>query len=80
VTHDRAAAHDAVRPTIGPTLEGSLGSHGDLADDPELQALFIASGRGIMPGVVLDRVNAVDVAPAAARLMGFEMEDVDGGC
>ena len=28
---------------------GSLGSHGYLASDPDLQALFIASGRGIKP-------------------------------
>jgi predicted AlkP superfamily pyrophosphatase or phosphodiesterase len=58
--------------------EGSLGSHGYVSSDPELQSLFIASGRGIKPGVVLDRVDAIDVAPTAARLLGLELKNVEG--
>src|SRR4051812_7381868 len=58
--------------------EGSLGAHGYVSSDPDLQSLFIASGRGIKPGVNLPAVNNVDIAPTAARLLGFEMKDVDG--
>ncbi|HXW06175.1 MAG TPA: ectonucleotide pyrophosphatase/phosphodiesterase [Vicinamibacterales bacterium] len=58
--------------------EGSLGAHGYLASDPDLSALFVASGRGIARGVVLDAVDAVDVAPTAAQLLGLEMKGVDG--
>jgi predicted AlkP superfamily pyrophosphatase or phosphodiesterase len=58
--------------------EGSLGAHGYVSSDPDLQSLFIASGRGIKPGVKLPGVNNVDIAPTAARLLGFEMKDVDG--
>jgi predicted AlkP superfamily pyrophosphatase or phosphodiesterase len=58
--------------------EGSLGAHGYLSTDPDLQSQFIASGRGIKPGVRLPTVNNVDIAPTAARLLGFEMKDVDG--
>ncbi len=58
--------------------EGSLGSHGYVSTDPELGAIFIASGRGIKPGVTLDSVNTIDLAPTMARLLGLELKDVDG--
>ena len=34
--------------------EGSLGAHGYPTTDPDLSALFIASGAGIAPGIKLD--------------------------
>jgi predicted AlkP superfamily pyrophosphatase or phosphodiesterase len=58
--------------------EGSLGAHGYVSSDPDLQSLFIASGRGIKRGVTLESVDNIDVAPTAARLLGFELKDVDG--
>lgn len=70
-----AAAGDK---TVIDAPEGSLGAHGYLSSDPDLQALFIASGRGIKPGVTLDSVNNIDVAPTAATLLGLEMKNVDG--
>jgi predicted AlkP superfamily pyrophosphatase or phosphodiesterase len=57
---------------------GSLGSHGYIATDPDLRALFIASGRGIKPATTLDFVDTVDVAPTAARLLGVDLKNVDG--
>ncbi len=70
-----AAAGDK---TVIDVPEGSLGAHGYVSTDPDLQALFIASGRGIKPAVKLDTVNNIDVAPTAATLLGLEMKDVDG--
>jgi predicted AlkP superfamily pyrophosphatase or phosphodiesterase len=64
--------------TVIDAPEGSLGAHGYIAADPDLQSLFIASGRGIKPGMVIDSVNNVDVAPTAATLLGLEMKNVDG--
>ena len=58
--------------------EGSLGTHGYVSTDPDIQALFIASGRGIKPGVKLESVDNVDVAPTAAKLLGVELKNVDG--
>jgi predicted AlkP superfamily pyrophosphatase or phosphodiesterase len=58
--------------------EGSRGSHGYVSTDPDLQSLFIASGRGIKAGVTLETVDNLDVAPTAARLLGFELKNVDG--
>ena len=57
---------------------GSLGSHGYLASDPELQALFIASGRGIARGVKIDAVSTLDIAPTIARLLDLQLPGVKG--
>ena len=54
---------------VADTVEGSLGSHGYVSTDPELQALFIASGRGIKPGTTLDSMNTIDLAPTLAFLL-----------
>ena len=70
-----AAAGDK---TVSDATEGSLGAHGYVSTDPDLQALFIASGRGIKPGVKLDTVNNVDVAPTAAILLHVQMKEVEG--
>ncbi len=59
-------------------VEGSLGTHGYVSTEPDIQALFIASGRGIKPGVKLESVDNVDVAPTAAKLLGVELKNVDG--
>ena len=56
----------------------SLGAHGYIGTDPEMLSLFIASGRGIKPGVTLDVIDNVDVAPTAARLLGIDLGKVDG--
>jgi predicted AlkP superfamily pyrophosphatase or phosphodiesterase len=58
--------------------EGNLGAHGYVSSDPELTALFIASGAGIAKGVTLDTIDSVDIAPTAARLLGLDLKDVDG--
>jgi predicted AlkP superfamily pyrophosphatase or phosphodiesterase len=54
------------------------GSHGYVATDPDLSALFIASGRGIKGGVTLESVATVDLAPTMGRLLGIELTSVDG--
>jgi hypothetical protein len=56
----------------------SLGAHGYVASDPEIRALFIASGRGIRPGVTLPAMSTLDLAPTAARLLGVALPSVDG--
>lgn len=54
------------------------GTHGYFNGDPELDGIFIASGRGIRKGVVLDRVSNLDAAPTMARLMGLDLPATDG--
>ena len=64
--------------TVIDAPEGSLGTHGYISSDPEIQALFIASGRGIKRGITLRSIDNVDVAPTAATLLGAELKNVDG--
>jgi predicted AlkP superfamily pyrophosphatase or phosphodiesterase len=54
------------------------GSHGYLASDPELDAIFIASGYGVKSGVKLDRVSSIDVAPTIAQLLGVQLPRAKG--
>ncbi|MEP6914986.1 MAG: ectonucleotide pyrophosphatase/phosphodiesterase [Acidobacteriota bacterium] len=63
---------------VNDAPEGSLGAHGYVNTDPELGAIFIASGRGIKPGVTLDSVSNLDLAPTMARLLGIAMPGTDG--
>ena len=69
---------DTAGPAVVDAAAGSLGSHGYVATDPDLRALFIASGRGIRKGVVVDSVNTIDIAPTAAQLLGVSLPDVEG--
>jgi predicted AlkP superfamily pyrophosphatase or phosphodiesterase len=57
---------------------GLKGSHGHDPGPPYMHATFVAAGTGIKPGVQLDLIQNVDVAPTIARLMGLALKDVDG--
>jgi len=39
---------------------------------------FMAAGPAIKPGVMVERRSMVDETPTMARMLGFEMEDIDG--
>ena len=54
------------------------GSHGYLAADPDLDAIFIASGYGVKPGAELDNVRSIDVAPTIAKLLGVPLPSAKG--
>jgi predicted AlkP superfamily pyrophosphatase or phosphodiesterase len=54
------------------------GAHGYLSTDPQLDAIFIAWGRGIRPGARLDAIDNLAVAPTIAALLGLEMPGVAG--
>jgi predicted AlkP superfamily pyrophosphatase or phosphodiesterase len=69
---------DAAEPAVVDANIGSLGSHGYLASDPELRALFIAHGRGIRRGATIESVSNLDLAPTIAQLLGVELKDVEG--
>ena len=69
---------DANEPAVVDAPAGSLGSHGYVATDPDLQALFIASGRGITRGARLESVSNLDLTPTIARLLNLQMPDAKG--
>ena len=66
-------------PASSPAPEGStLGAHGYLNTDPDMDGILILSGAGIKPGVRLGRARTVDTAPTIARLLGLDLGKVDG--
>jgi predicted AlkP superfamily pyrophosphatase or phosphodiesterase len=71
------AIGDESMAATSPTL-GTMGHHGFLSTNPKMNAVFIASGRGIKRGATVDTVRNIDVAPTVAKLLGQEMKDVDG--
>jgi predicted AlkP superfamily pyrophosphatase or phosphodiesterase len=67
----------------GPAVETlpqgvSLGAHGYLNTDPDLRAIFVASGAGVKRGTPLGVIRNLDVAPTIAAWLGLRMEHIDG--
>jgi arylsulfatase A-like enzyme len=59
--------------SLGRLAGRRLGMHGyDPSAVPEMAGIFLALGRGVPAGVRAGRVNALDVAPTAARLLGID--------
>ena len=54
------------------------GSHGYLASDPEMDALFIASGSGVRRGAVLAPIDNIDVAPTIAKMLSVPLPTAKG--
>ena len=52
-------------------------THGYMPDKGP-QPVFYAKGPDFRPGAELQRCDIVDEAPTFARILGFEMKDVDG--
>ena len=73
-----AFKNDAAGDSIVTPSVNYGGTHGYFNGDPELDGIFIASGRGIKSGVLLERMANLDVAPTMAKLMGIEMPGTDG--
>lgn len=80
----------ALEPAEGYTVQTSVdgdaflapttrrGQHGYLPSNPQLRTGLILAGAGIRPGLELPFVRQIDLAPTVARLLGFDMKDVDG--
>jgi predicted AlkP superfamily pyrophosphatase or phosphodiesterase len=64
--------------TVSPNAETVFGAHGHSPEIPDMHAIFIASGNGIRPGTILQKMENRDVAPTAAMLLGLKMKNVDG--
>jgi len=58
--------------------EANGGTHGYLNSDPQMQAIFMAWGSGIKPGVRLGTISNLDVAPTIAALLGIELTKATG--
>jgi hypothetical protein len=54
------------------------GAHGYLNSDPEMNAIFVASGAGIKAGSKLGQIKNLDIAPTIARLLGVQFAGAEG--
>ncbi len=54
------------------------GSHGYPSTDPEMDALFIASGYGVRQGAKLVKISNKDIAPTLANLLGVSLPSAKG--
>jgi len=70
-----ASGTDYVLPTGGLV---NAGYHGYLSTHPKMNALFIATGRGIRRQPAIGLVENIDVAPTLARLLGLSFTKTDG--
>jgi predicted AlkP superfamily pyrophosphatase or phosphodiesterase len=69
-----ATGEDLIVSNPNPTA----GTHGFLSTEPQMNALFVASGRGIKSGKSLTVIENIDVAPTIARLLGVSLEHATG--
>lgn len=65
-------------PVVAVPAGATPGAHGYLSTDPDMNAIFVASGAGIRKGAALGQVRNVDVAPTVARLLGIALNRVEG--
>ncbi len=64
--------------TDGPIVQEITqvrGQHGYLNTDPDMEALFIASGAHIRPGVDLGSISNLRVAPTVAKILGVTLPE-----
>jgi predicted AlkP superfamily pyrophosphatase or phosphodiesterase len=54
------------------------GAHGYLNTDPDMRAVFVASGAGVRPGAPLGTIANLDVAPTIAAWLGLDLPNVTG--
>lgn len=58
---------------LSQDVQPAAGSHGYLNSDPDMEALFVASGAGIRSGVDLGSITNLSVAPTIARILGVSL-------
>lgn len=62
----------------GWTVDRPGGAHGYDNQAPEMQALFVAHGPGVVTGARLRNLDSVDVQPLIGRLLGIPVPPGDG--
>jgi len=63
---------------VSTTVPSAQGAHGYPNSDPELDAIFIASGAGVRRGHTIEQIPNLDVAPTAAALLGIKLPEAQG--
>lgn len=55
-----------------------MASHGYLPTKDNYKTFFIASGKGIKSGVVLENGKLINHGPTIAKVLGIDLKDADG--
>lgn len=63
---------------IDKTKKGLKACHGFSPGKENYTTCFIAYGKGIKKGIVLEKGNVIDIGPTIAKLMGLELKDATG--
>ena len=71
------AGEDLFKEYLKPGWHYSLASHGYLPSKDET-TMFIACGPNVKQGVVIERSSILNDAPTMAKMLGFELTNVDG--
>jgi hypothetical protein len=71
-----AFGNSAGGPLLRPEVRRGVGGY--LPHRAEMNAGFVAWGRGLRSGVRIPTMRQTDVAPTVARLLGLELGEVDG--
>jgi predicted AlkP superfamily pyrophosphatase or phosphodiesterase len=64
---------DGIEPPLVTDVIPAKGAHGYLNTNPDMQALFIASGAHIRKGVDLGQITNLRVAPTIAKILGVSL-------
>jgi predicted AlkP superfamily pyrophosphatase or phosphodiesterase len=70
--NDYAFGDDAAGPLVRE--HATKGQHGYLNTDSDMQALFIASGAHVLPGIRLAAISNMRVAPTIAAILGVRLD------
>jgi predicted AlkP superfamily pyrophosphatase or phosphodiesterase len=54
------------------------GDHGFLPTEPLMHTGLVISGAGVLQGIAVPLTRQIDIAPTAARLLGFEFSEAEG--
>lgn len=75
---DGEAVKQITPENIGHISHATRSTHGYSPFKEDYTTVFIASGKGIREGIVIDSMNLIDEGPTMAKLLGFELEAADG--
>lgn len=63
---------------VGQVPHLTKATHGYFPFKDDYTTVFIAHGKGIKKGEVIDEMRLIDEGPTIARLLGYELQNVDG--
>lgn len=65
---------------VGVVPHHSKATHGYSPFKDNYTTVFLAAGRGIKKGQILNEMNLIDEGPTLARLLGLSLDEADGHC